>query len=210
MNKVISALLLVVSVLTASSQEMSQTLTKYAAGCFLLREAIANNDFGKLIDAKIKFDGIKLNQFSEEDFSPIDTLSQQAIQYPTIMFTSQFATELVKTGIIKLSDIEDCHIMRKGAGELFLWHASIKPHSVATFKSTGNNKCEMFLCSTEDSDMSLSVWSAPTGAVNGTPIKNNSAWYAVWNMPASAAEFTFTIANNGAKKATFVIAINGE
>lgn len=200
----------ILSVLTVSAQEMSLTMAKYADGCFLLREAIANKDFGKLVDAKVKFSGIKLDQFSEEDFSPVDSVSEQAIQNPTIMFTPQFATQLVDTGVISLSDIKDCHLMRKGDGELFLWHASIKPHTVATFKSGGTDKCEMFLCSTEDSELNLSIYSESTGSIQGTPIKNNSAWYSTWDMPTTPEEFTFTIVNNGDEKATFVIAINGD
>lgn len=210
MKKLILCFFAMITVLTASAQDMSQTMAKYAEGCFLLREAIATKDFRKLIDAKAKFYGIKLAQFSDEDFSPVDSVSGQVIQYPTIMFTPEFASKLVKERKIILTDIKDCHLMRKGDGALFLWHASILPHSAATFKSAGNNKCELFLCSTENSDMSLSVFSDYTGAVQGTPIKNNSAWHALWDMPESPAEFTFTIANNGDEKATFVIAVNGD
>lgn len=194
--------------LSLSAQDMSPAMAKYADGCFLLREAIAQNNFGKLIDAKVKFYGLKLDQFSDADFAPIDSASNQALLDPTIIFTPQFASKLVKEGVITISNKEDMHIMRKGDGELFLWHASIKPHTVATFKTVGCETCELFLCSTAEANLSLSVNAESVGTINGTSIKDNSAWYVNWNMPSEPEEFTFTISNNGEENATFVIAIN--
>lgn len=208
MKNILSLIVAIITALTAQSQQMSETMFKYSEGCFALREAIAQKDFGKLISAKNKFKNLKLDQYSEEDFSPLDSISQSAILEPTILFTPEFADSLVIKGIISFEKINNAVLMRKGDGELFLWHASIAPKSLATFKTEGFNDCEMFLCSTQDSNLKLSINSDTTGELTGTPVNDNSAWYINWLLPETGESFTFTIINNGDTVSTFVVAIN--
>lgn len=200
--------MLVTMTISAYPQQMSKTMSKYADGCFALREAIAQKDFGKLLSAKDKFYGIKLEQFSTEDFTPVDSVSQSVIKKPTILFTPDFADELIQKGDITLEDINNAVIMRKGDGEIYLWHASITPGSSVSFNTEGSNDCEMFLCSTSDSNLNLSINSVSVGKLVGKSINDNSAWYINWNLPDAGEPFTFTITNNGNNVATFVIAIN--
>lgn len=208
MRKILLVIALIVTALTVHSQQMSETMSKYSEGCFALREAIAQKDFGRLLSAKSKYNNLKLDQYSEEDFSPIDSISQSVILKPTILFTPEFVDTLVSKGIISLEEIDNAVLMRKGDGELFLWHASIAPKSSATFKTEGFSDCEMFLCSTQDSNLKLSIGSNTTGQLVGTPVNDNSAWYINWNLPEDGESFNFTITNNGDSVSTFVIAIN--
>lgn len=204
---------MIVIVVAFAGQVCAQTVTgpmkQFLDGCVAMREAIENNDVPALTDAKLLLSRVKLSNFSDEDFTPVDAASKANIGAPKIMYTPEFANELVKKGIISIKeDAYDAHLMRETSCELQLWHASIKPQSEASFTSVGVDDCQMLLFSLSDSKLKLIVEDQNGVARCWNPLNDNAAWLATWTMPAHPSEFKFTVINEGETPASFVIAIN--
>lgn len=191
----------------ASAAEISEGMGAFLNGCIAMRDAIENQDFPKLTDAKMKLSQVEVSEYLEgENFFPADDESKKAVTLPKVIFTPEFAVKLSKEGVIKLEDVADAHLMR-GLNEIKVWHASLQPGRSATFTADAFDECEMLLFAMNGSGMKLKVTDnndaeAPTEQV--AP----DAWLARWTMPDDAAEFKFTITNDSDAPQTFVIAIN--
>lgn len=204
---ILTVFIALTSVVAVSAQEMSEAMKLYLSGCVAFRDAVEHNDFPALTDAKLALSELELEKFLECDYTIADDDSRAALSSPKIIFTPEFAAEMIRKGIISIEeDAEDVYTMR-GNPELHVLHASIAPRSRASFSSMGMDDCEMLLFAMSDSSMQLSVESAGVPA-QVSPLAEGAAWFATWNMPSELAEYTFTVINNGDKPATFVIALN--
>lgn len=174
-----------------------------------MKEAIINDDLPALTDAKLSWSKLRLLEWSNEDFHPVDSISAQAITEPLVLFTPEYATKLVKEGKISLGDTEGAHIMRKGDEfDLQIWNAALKPGATAKFVSKAMGHCEMILFSLLGNQLEFSVQNNLGEEVPINEIERNSIYSAVWEMPDKPEEFFFTITNLGSEPETFVIAIN--
>lgn len=185
---------------------LSEEMQNFLNGCVAMRQAVEENDFTKLTDAKILLSKIELGEFIKgEDFFPIDEKTVDAIGDPQIIFTPEYASKLSREGKIVLKDLMDVHLMR-GINELSLWHASIMPGSEIALKGSGVDDCEMLLFGLTGSGLKLRVLDGNMKEQQVEEIAGD-AWLAKWFMP-DEGEFQFLISNESDNPQTFVIAIN--
>lgn len=194
--------------LSVSAQFRCEQMRKFYDAAKDMREAIETKNIGLLKDAEITLMKINMRDFGQEVLDTVGEMSRNSLGKPKVFYTHEFARTLAETPDFQLKAIENAHIMRKGEG-IQLWHASIKPGSEATLSYMALDYCEMLLFAMSDDDLELKVYDNNGNMVKCEPIEEkNSAWLAQWDMPKVAAEFKFTIVNNGDKESTFVVAIN--
>lgn len=191
-----------------SAQKMSLNMARYYEGCMLLREAVNTQSFSKLLNAKLILDDLDLAEAGKQYIVPIDSISASVIEKPTIFFTSDYANYLAESETFTLENLDDAHLMREGDAEILLWHASIKPHSVASFKSYASDNCEILLVPYGQSTLQLSISLGAEDSIKAPTISKFSDLYISWLMPTNNEEFIFTISNDSDEPTTFVIAFN--
>lgn len=209
MKKLIFILLGIVSNFGyVSAGNMPEQMRKYLDGCILMREAISEKSLDKLTDAKLVLKEVKTEDLSSARFKPADKESASHISAPTILFNSEFATELLKNGDITPEDYKKAHVMRKGDGrDLQTWHATIAPCSTSIFTTKLKNKGSMLLFSTLGAKLRLELTDCNGNRIDCESLDEDTTWFSGWELPVGSEDFTLTIINEGDTSASFVVAI---
>lgn len=211
MNKIIALLLLMVSVSIADAQNnFSVAMEQYIGGCDKLLAGFESKNLADVAEAKLLLSKPRLTRY--QDFELINDSDSCVIMQPTIIFTPEYAREIIKSGVINdPHEQTNPYLMRKGDDfDLQIWNASIAPNASVTFKGEAVDDCEMLLLSEDHSGLLLTVKSD----FSSSPIQTEKHLTEhceyitlVWHMKEQG-DFFFTISNTSDKKQTFVIAIN--
>lgn len=186
--------------------DLSNEMQNFLNGCVAMRQAVENNDFTRLTDAKLHLSKVKTREYVQGvDFFLTDNSNTESLGLPQLLFTPEYASTLSREKKIVLRDISDVHLMR-GIEGLNIWHASIMPGKEVALKGCGINYCELMLFALKDSGLKLRVYSLNN---EEQPVEEvaDGAWVSTWTMP-KMGDFQFVITNEGDKPQTFVIALN--
>lgn len=203
MKKILIVAALMLTAVAAGAHTPSEKMRDYLEGCRKMLSAIEHDNLGELADAKMEFAKVTIVPF--EDFTPVDDASRNAVGEPEIIYTPEYATQLVKSGKITREARELPHAMRADDYDLQVWNATIAPHSTASFRAVGTGYCEMMIFSSNRNDLKLEI-TTPDDEFEASKISNAPASFVSWDM--EEGEFIFTVTNGGDKADSFVIAIN--
>lgn len=211
MNKIITFLLLVLSAIFAEAQNnISVAMEQYIGGCDKLLAGFESKNLADVAEAKLLLSKPRLTSY--QDFESINDSDSCVIMQPTIVFTPDYAREIIKSGIINdPHEQTNPYLMRKGDDfDLQIWNASIAPNSSVTFKGEAINDCEMLLLSEVNAGLTFFIETdlSSSPIVADKHLADHCEFTtATWHMNEQGA-FLFTISNTSDKKQTFVIAIN--
>lgn len=211
MNRIISILLFALSVTFAGAQNnISSVMEQYIGGCDKLLTSFDSKDLADVSEAKLLLSKPRLTSY--QDFELVNSSDSCLIFPPAIIFTPDYAREIIKSGIISdPREQTNPYIMRKGDDfDLQIWNAAIAPNSNVTFKGVAIDDCEMLLLSDDNAGLKLAVISdfSSSPVMSDNHLTEHCEYTtSVWHMKEQG-NFFFTISNTSDKKQTFVIAIN--
>lgn len=211
MKSIILFLSFMLASLYAGAQtSVSAAMEQYINGCEKLLTGFDTKRLSDVAEAKILLSKLRLTTY--QDFEVVNATDSCNISLPSILFTPDFAREIIKSGVITdPHEQSNPYLMRKGDDfDLQIWNASIAPNSSIAFKGVAVDDCEMLLLSEIHSGLKLSIssdYSASEIKTESLNAEHSEYSTSVWHMKEQG-DFFFTITNNSDKKQTFVIAIN--
>ncbi len=209
MNRIILSLLIICSIQDANAQALSETMKTYRNACLKMLEGIDHNfDKYLLWDAIDLYNKVKITEFSEQDFEPVDTLTIYNEVKPKIYFIPEYADSLIQHGT--LVEIDNISILRKGEDyDVQILHKGIKAKSSVAYKSAGQDNCEMIVLGESGANIKLTIENVSSGATYDGYVENNGQIsYVTWHLPSEGSEFIFKIDNLSDKDVSIVIAVN--
>ncbi len=201
---------LLVSLYAGAQTPVSAAMEQYISGCEKLLTGFDTKRLSDVAEAKILLSKPRLTTY--QDFEVVNATDSCKISLPSILFTPDFAREIIKSGVITdPREQSNPYLMRKEDDfDLQIWNASIAPNSSVAFKGVAVDDCEMLLLSEIHSGLTLSVssdYSASEIKTESLNAEHSEYSTSVWHMEEQG-DFFFTITNNSDRKQTFVIAIN--
>ena len=209
MNRIILSLLIFCGIQNLNAQALSETMKTYRNACLKMLEGIDHNfDKYLLWDAIDLYNKVKITEFSEQDFTPVDTLTIYNEVNPKFYFIPEYADSLIRYG--SLVEIDNISILRKGEDyDVQILHKGIKANSSVAYKSVGQNDCEMIVIGESGANVKLTIENVSTGASYvGLAENNGQLSYVIWHLPSEGSEFIFKVDNLSDKDVTIVIAVN--
>lgn len=204
---ILTIALLTGAIASVSAQEMSEGLANYLDACRSLLKGIETKSFEPITDARLGFREVSCGSLDESSFVVADEKSRESLALPKILFTKDFAEDLIKSGVINVDNYISAHAMRETFPEVNLYHASIKPHSSATFNVEAAEDCETLLISPSGSNLRLVCKDHEGKTAESKSLEGNSIWYSSFTLPAEISSATYTVINDGDEETTFVIAL---
>lgn len=193
----------------AQPQPMSDKMTTYRDACLKMLDGI-NQDFDKYIlwDAIDLYNQVRITEFNDEDYVPIDSSVVYYELPPKIFFTPEYTDSLIIAGT--LVDIDDISILRKGEDfDIQILHKGIKANGSVAYKSAGFDDCEMMVVGNLGANIKLTITDLTTGVSHeGTQENDGMVSYVIWGLPAEGSEFVFRIDNLSDDDVSIVIAAN--
>ena len=190
-------------------QTLSETMKAYRDACFKMLEGIDHN-FDKYIlwDAIDLYNKVKITEFSEQDFEPIDTMTTCNEVKPRIYFIPEYADSLILAGT--LVEIDNISILRKGEDfDVQILHKGIKANTSVSYRSAGQDDCEMIVIGESGANIKLTIEDVKTGATyEGIQENHGQLSYVIWRLPSELSQFIFKIDNLSDKDVSIVIAVN--
>ena len=191
------------------AQQLSDKMTTYHDACLKMLDGI-NQGFNKYIlwDAIDLYNQVRITEFNDEDYVPVDSSVVYNEVPPKILFTPEYADSIIVAG--SLVDIDDISILRKGEDfDIQILHKGLKANGSIAYISAGFDDCEMMVVGNSGANIKLTITDLTTGvSYEGTQENDGMISYVLWSLPAEDSEFVFRIDNLSDDDVSIVIAAN--
>ena len=204
MKHFLSLTLLVILSLSAKAQTvgLSKEMTTYKEAALQMLHAFEQKDKYGLYSAKEKFGRLSL----EEDFSlycQLESPSENPDELKaSFFFTPQHINDILAE-MDALVEVDPTSSMR--AEPILLIHNAIKAGATLSYRSSGEDYCQLLVIPTGGENLKLTVTDETCGKTySGVQETDSSTWLG-WTM-SQHGDFVFTIENSTTVDSSFVVA----